>query len=117
MKNLKIIKVDQDFIEFDNGIKLYSDHNSECCEAHFLSFNDLTIDDFDGLEFNIKDDRFFRKIDGYGIELIPIKGYSIKIPGYGYNNGYYSSNLTLTLNGLSFNKEFDISECQSINNC
>jgi hypothetical protein len=53
-----------------------------------------------------------KKIEDYGIELIPVHGWSVKIPGYGSNNGYYSTNLSLV---LSDGREFDITECQEIN--
>jgi len=114
MKNFKVIKVDAESIEFENGITLSSSHESNCCESHYLSFSDLTIDDFDGLEFDLTNDDFFKRIDGYGIELMPVKGHSVKVPGYGYNNGCYSSNLDLTLSGNGFNKTFDVTECQVI---
>jgi len=114
MKNLKVIKLDTESIEFENGITLSSNHESDCCESHYLSMSDLTIADFEGLEFDLSNDNFFKRIDGYGIELIPINGHSVKIPGYGYNNGYYSSHLDLTLSGKDFNRNYDISECQVI---
>ena len=99
-----------------NGVELYSNHDSDCCESHYLSFDDLTIEDFKDLEFDLTSESFFNRIEDYGIELIPIKGYSVKVPGYGYNNGYYSSQLDLILTDKKdFNKEFDISECQDIN--
>lgn len=113
MNKVKVIKVDSDIIEFDNGILLYSDHDQDCCENHYLSMSDLTLSDFDELEFDLSTDNFFNRIDGYGIELIPIHGHSVKIPGYGSNNGYYSSNLSLILtNNKDFCKEYDITECQ-----
>jgi len=111
MKLVKVINVNSDIIEFENGITLYSDHDSDCCEHHYLSMSDLTISDFDGLEFNLEGE-FFNKIEGYGIELVPILGHTIKIPGYASNNGYYSSNLSLHLQGKDFHKSFDITECQ-----
>ncbi len=114
MENLKVVKVDAESIEFENDIILTSDHNQDCCESHYLSFGDLTIADFEGLEFDLSGDSFFKRIEDYGIELIPIHGHSVKVPGYGYNNGYYSSNLTLSLGGKGFNKTFDITECQVI---
>ena len=115
MKKLKVAKVSQYSIEFEKGIKLYSNHEQDCCEHHYLSFNDLTIEDFKGLKFNLTNDNFFKRIDDYGIELIPINGHSVKIPGYGSNNGYYSSNLSLVLtNEKDFTKNYDISNCQVI---
>lgn len=108
----KVTKVLGDCIWFDDSIKLYSDHNPDCCENHYLSFSDLSLEDFEGLEFDLANDNFFKKINGYGIELLPLKGHSIKIPGYGSNNGYYSSNLSLVLEGVYINKIYDITECQ-----
>ena len=113
MNNLKVLKIDSDSIEFEDGFQLYSDHNQDCCESHYLNMSDLSIDNFDGLEFDLSNDNFFRRIDGYGIELVPIKGWSIKIPGYASNNGYYSANLSLVVeNKGKIIKKFDITECQ-----
>lgn len=114
MSTVKVIKVCSDQIEFDNGVILSSDHRQDCCESHYLHFADLTIEDFEGLEFDLTDENFFKRIVDYGIELIPIKGHSVKVPGYGYNNGYYSDQLELTLTGNGINKTFDISECQEV---
>jgi hypothetical protein len=117
MKNLKVIKVDDESIEFDNGAVLSSYHNQDCCESHYLWFKDLTIEDFKGLEFDLTGDDFFKRIEGYGIELIPIHGHSVKVPGYGSNNGYYSSDLELIINANGKTiKEYDISDCQEISN-
>lgn len=113
MNKLKVINVDSYSIEFENGIMLYSDHSNDCCENHYLSMSDLTIEDFKDLEFDLTNDNFFNRIEGYGIELIPINGHTVKIPGYAYNNGYYSSHLDLLItDNAHFKKVFDITECQ-----
>ena len=115
MKSVKVIKVDSTGITFENDIKLYSDHQSDCCELHELSFDDITINDFKDLEFDLTGESFFNRIIDFGIELIPIHGHSVKIPGHGYNNGYYSSELTLILtDGKDLKKTFDITDCQDI---
>lgn len=115
MNNLKVVKVDSESIEFDNGIQLYSNHDQDCCENHYLSFEHIGLDDFEGLEFDLSNDNFFNRIEDYGIELIPIHGHSVKIPGYGYNNGYYSSNMELIVtNNKDIRKVYDISDCQVI---
>ncbi len=111
----KVIKIEGSTFCFENGMELYASHESDCCESHDLYMDDLTMDDFDGLEFDLDSDNFFSKIEGYGIELNPIHGYPVKIPGHGSNNGYYSTNLTLCITGNGINKEFDITECQEIN--
>jgi hypothetical protein len=112
MENLKVIKVDSDEIEFEGGVKLYSYHWGDCCEEHYLDLTNLTLDDFDGLEFNLIGDDFFERIKDYGIALKPINGHPVRIPGYSSNNGYYSSNLELVLKGHDFERRYDIEECQ-----
>ena len=115
MEKLKVVAIDPDSLMFDNGVLLYSAHERDCCEVHYLDFSDLTLEDFDGLEFNLNNDDFFERIDGYGITLNPTNGFPVRIPGYGRNNGYYTSNLTLVLTDYSeFKKVYDISECQNI---
>ena len=115
MKNLKVVKIDSDSLEFNNGIRLYSNHDQDCCESHYLNLSDLTLADFKGLEFDLTNDSFFERLDGYGIALKPINGHPVRIPGYGSNNGYYSSNLDLILtNSKDFTKKFDVSDCQVI---
>ncbi len=115
MNNLKVVKIDKESITFDNGVILYSDHEQDCCENHYLSLADLTIEDFDGLIFDLSNDNFFERIEGYGIALLPINGHPVRIPGYGYNNGYYTENLSLVLSGEDFTRKYDITECQDIN--
>jgi hypothetical protein len=110
----KVIKVDSDGVTFDNGIVLSSYHQPDCCESHWLAFEDLTLADFEGLEFDFTNDDFFRRIEDYGIELIPIVGHTVKIAGHGSNNGYYNSSLDFCIDGAGINKTFDISECQDI---
>jgi hypothetical protein len=117
MKNLKVVAVDgtNDLIEFSNGLKLYSNHEQDCCENHYLSLSDLAMSDFEGFEFDLTTDDFFERIDGFGIALKPTNGHPVRIPGYGSNNGYYSSQLDLILtNGGDFTKTYNISNCQVI---
>lgn len=115
MKNLKVVSIDDESIEFENGIELSSNHDTDCCESHYLSLEDLSMEDFEGLEFDLSNDNFFQRIEDYGIVLIPVNGHSICIPGYGYNNGYYSADLELILTDhKNFNKYYDITECQVI---
>ena len=114
MEKIKVIEVTSRGIKFDNGATLTSEHNSECCEWHELTFSDLTLEDFNDLEFDLTKDSFFKRIPDYGIELVPIEGWSVKIPGHGYNNGYYGDNIDLVIyskDGKKY-KSFDVSECQ-----
>lgn len=111
----KVIYVDKDVLRFDDKSELYSDHDQDCCESHYLSFEGQTLADFSGLEFDLSSDAFFERVDGFGIRLVPVSGHAISVPGYGYNNGYYSSNLTLVLQRPDATTKFDVSDCQVIN--
>jgi len=111
---MKVKKIYNDIIEFDNGSTLESYHESDCCENHYLSLKDLSLEEFEGLEFDLSNDNFFERVEGYGIRLIPVNGHPVSIPGYGYNNGYYSSHLDLVLTENGEERVFNISECQVI---
>ena len=50
MDNLRVVKVDSETLTFQDGTKLFSDHDSDCCESHYLDFSDLTIEDFELFE-------------------------------------------------------------------
>jgi hypothetical protein len=113
---MKVVTINDEDVIFDDGSVLYSEHDQECCESHYLSFADLSVDDFKGLEFDLYSETFFERVEDYGIRLIVTNGVAIPVPGYGSNNGYYSSNLALVLKDGKTNtcKTFDISDCQVI---
>lgn len=110
-----VVKVTNESIVFDNGQTLSSYHQQDCCEHHYLSFEHLSEKDFEGLVFDLNGE-FFEKVNGYGIRLLPISGgHPVSIPGYGFNNGYYSTYITLVLSGGDKEtKKFDVTECQFI---
>jgi hypothetical protein len=102
-------------ILFSDGYILGSHHDADCCESHYLEFTNINLDIFKGLKFDLSNENFFKRIPEYGIELIPINGHSIKIPGYGYNNGYYSSNIDLiVIKDKEIINMYDVSDCQII---
>lgn len=111
---VKVVQVTDDDIRFDDGTVLESDHDQDCCEHHYLSFKDLSLQDFEGLDFDISGDTFFERVPDYGIRLLPVNGQSISVPGYGYNNGYYSHNLSLVLRKERESRTYDISDCQDV---
>lgn len=112
----KVIAVDNDVITFDTGHSLYSEHESACCESHYLSMSDITVEDFKGMVFNLEGSDFFERVEDYGIRLISTDGRVVPIPGYGNNNGYYSAELALVVNNVEGKTihNIDISECQDI---
>lgn len=83
----KIMKADDESIVFDNGYQLYSTHERECCEFHYLDTTQVDMDEVKDLEFNLEGTSFYRPVAGYGIELLPLNGHPVRVPGYGHNNG------------------------------
>lgn len=119
MKTVKIVGIfnhgDDQALYFSDGSKLYSEHAQDCCESHYLDFSDLDMDEIESLKFDLSGDDFFNRIPEYGIELLPLNGHPIRIPGYGFNNGYYSELLTLVLKrGDGKIKRYDVTDCQDI---
>ena len=118
MNTVTVINVNQNGITFSNGQFLSSEHQQDCCESHQLSFENLSPKDFEGMSFDLNGD-FFEKVPDFGIRLKPVSGghpssgHPVSIPGYGYNNGYYGSNIELVISGGGLpEKRFDVSECQ-----
>ena len=110
---VKVLSIESEGLKFTDGFSIYSDHRSDCCEWHWMETEALTMKDFDGLEFDLSNDNFFKRIEDYGIELVPIHGHSVKIPCYGNNNGYYSNQLDLVLfKDEKQIKTYDITDCQ-----
>lgn len=114
MSNLKVVEIGEESLKFDDGTVLKSHHDSDCCEYHWLAMDELSMSDFEGLEFDILSDDFFERIQGYGIGLKPINGFPVRIAGHGSNNGYYSDQLEIQVwkDGKKL-KTFDITECQN----
>jgi hypothetical protein len=49
--------------EFEKNIKLFSEHECDCCENHWLDFEHITMSDFEGLEFDFTNDNFLEKMN------------------------------------------------------
>lgn len=70
-----VIEALRGVIRFSNGMKLQSYHEQDYREKHWLSFSDLSLEDFEGLEFDLQQDSFFERIEGYGIAIKPTFGF------------------------------------------
>lgn len=110
----KIIRLENELITFDDGSTLSSDHQSSCCEHHELDPTGIDLEEVKDLEFNLDLPivELIEKVEGYGIRLKSTNNFPLSIPAYGYNNGYYSDNLLLTLTTKNKTENLDISECQ-----
>lgn len=116
MEKVKCLGLEHGELKFENDIKLFDEHYQDCCESHYLSYENLTSSDFEGLEFDLSNDNFIEGIEDSGIRLKPLNGYPVFIPGYGDNNGYYSSDLLLIISkDNEVLRKIDISDFQDIN--
>lgn len=112
-------------IIFTNGYVLTSEHWNDCCESHYLDFNmmkNYNIGTATGKPIDIYKQSFdfskgvpFKRVDGIGILLYDTEGNKYLINGYGYNNGYYGTNIDLVLTyGIMVKYRYNVSECQEI---
>lgn len=120
---MKIVEIGSEHLRFDNGICMTSEHYQDCCESHWADFSvmngynlntvtgkEIDIHDVEFDEENIKDS--IQLIKDEGFNLIAKDGSKYFVPCYADNNGYYNSELTLSISGNGLNEEIDISDCQ-----
>lgn len=115
MSTVTVREVGAGGIVFSDGSRLYSHHKQDCCESHELTFSDLKLQDFEGLEFDLSGDGFFQRVEGFGIRLIPVNGHPVPVPGHGSNNGHYGSDIALILTSgdpKGAERRWDVTECQ-----
>ena len=107
-------------VNYEDVIGMFtSEHDSDCCEHHELDF-EWKKEEFETVK------QFLKKVDKIEIKWTPGMWITLRmydrekefwffIPWRGYNNGYYSDNLTLIVklkNG--FEKRYDIREYQNV---
>lgn len=93
---MKIKRITDEYILFDNGSKITYDHYQDCCECNYADFEQLadtgveTEDFTEPLTFEEVEDRGFR----FGN---PGKMYFV--PCYSCQNGYYGFDVDIYYNG------------------
>lgn len=108
-------------------IQMYDYHENNCCEEHFIDWKYGLDQMTDEMKFTVNTNNYYNgfieKVEDYGIRIIPNPGtgHPIAFPGYGYNNGFYSTDIILVVvvfdknsNTIFLKDELDISECQDI---
>ena len=103
----KIIKIEEDLIEFSDGTRITCDHDQDCCECNYADCNQLDdlarAYDFD--TSNLK----FEAIEGSGFRFGDHPQRMFFVPCYSEQNGYYSSDIDVYLNGEhQFNLECEM---------
>ena len=105
---MRITKVDEYEIMFDNGNTIWYRHCSDCCEWNFADFSILderTVN----YDYDFDENLTFNMIDGEGFTF-GNEGHLIFIPCYSYQNGYYSSDINIFYN----DKEVLHGDCEGL---
>lgn len=93
----KIIKTEENLIEFSDGSRITCDHEQDCCEWNYADCDQL--DDLArGYDFNTAK-LTFEAVDGSGFRFGDRPERMFFVPCYSEQNGYYSSDIDVYLNG------------------
>jgi hypothetical protein len=108
---MKVIKIDETGLEFDDGTKISDIHQQDCCEHVYADWQQLKDTDI-----------LNKEIDEIKIEGVKDSGFRLNgyfIPCYNEQNGYYGDELSLeiTKSGSKEKRIIDISEFVEDNVC
>ena len=112
---MKMLSIGKDGITFDNGKILESYHDQDCCEEVYADWENMQIMGKSEKNFVYAADLdFFENIfmsivpiEDLGFYIVTKQGICILVSCYNYQNGYYSSDLSLKYG----DQYMDISEC------
>lgn len=117
---MKIVKIEEEKIKFDNGYELQYYHEQCCCEHVYADFSVLEtynlsvktgkIIDIKEIDFEEHLEYLVQGIKGQGFNIISKIGEKFFVPCYNSQNGYYSSDLELILCKDKIKESIDISE-------
>lgn len=93
---MKVIKSEENLVEFDNGLRIIGDGVEDCCAYNFLDFEQLPV----GTELPDKTigemvDYISLKDDGFSVK--DVAGMPKWVQARSSQNGYYSNITTLML--------------------
>ena len=92
---MKIKKITEDYILFDNGAKITYDHEQDCCEYNYAAFEQLEDTGIEQEEFT--EPLIFESVrSGFRFGN---KGKMYFVPCYSSQNGYYTTEVDIYYNG------------------
>lgn len=92
----KIMLIEENYLEFSDGTKITCDHEQDCCEYNYAQFHD--IDDIcKATDFDTSNLAFESCEYGFRFGNQPNKMFFV--PCYSCQNGYYSYEVDVYLNG------------------
>lgn len=96
----KIIKLEENLIEFDDGTMITADHCQDCCENNYADCEQLDDiarnTDFDTANL------VFEEVEGSGFRFGNAPAKMFFVPCYSDQNGYYSDDVYIYLNGKPY---------------
>lgn len=118
---MKINKITDEEILFDNGYSITYYHEQNCCEdvyADFKYLNEMNILPQTGekitiydIEFNKDIDKNIEEVEDMGFRLVAKDMSKWFVPCYDEQNGCYSSDLNLIINKSNVKINLDITGC------
>lgn len=96
---MKISSLSENIIQFDNGSSICFHHRQDCCEhvyADCEGIQSLSTENFPYNAVEFDEPPLFFMQSGVGVVLVAKTGMKYLISCYNSQNGYYSSNLSMS---------------------
>lgn len=101
---MKIKKVAESYIEFDNGKRITDYHSQHCCESNYAGFKQI---EEMALKIEFSENLIFERVEGYGFRFGSVGTHMFFIPCYSEQNGYYSDEVDIV-----YDNKIVIKDCQ-----
>lgn len=94
-RDIRILKIDDDGIHFDNGKSITAYHYADCCEDNYADFKQV---EQSALETTFQQPLAFSIVHGYGFRFGDERQMFF-VPCYSDQNGYYSDTIDIFYDG------------------
>lgn len=94
---MKIHKVNEERLKFDNGNYISFNHCPDCCEYNYADFQQVVENNSDILDYNFEENLIFENC-GMGFRFGDSRRMFF-VPCYSEQNGYYSTDIDIYYNG------------------
>jgi hypothetical protein len=94
--NMKVVKSEENLLEFDNGLKVVGDGDVDCCAYNYLDFEQLPVDT-ELEDMNLEEFRKAITLKGDGFIVKDKEGTPKWVQARSSQNGYYSDITALVL--------------------
>lgn len=106
MSKIKVVRAEEEYLEFSDGSTITSHHDPDCCEYNYADFTQ--IDDL-AREWEFEHPILFEESE-YGFRF-GNKDKMVFVPCYSIQNGYYSYSVSIYYNG---NPVFKCLDCADV---